>query len=196
MDADAGLGLVSAPMAMELAIKRLHRRERAGVAIQNSNHFGIAGYHAMKALHDMIRIYVTNASHWWLLLCRRRGCWAPIPSPLPFLRANSPFARLETFATTTAANENWDPAAENQQAPYGWSANQEGEPSTNPSELKQEVRCCPLGGDREHGSHKGFMLGSIVDILSGVYHRVPTLGPGCRHFPLMCRCRSLCRAKA
>lgn len=27
----------------------------------------------------------------------------------------------------------------------------------------------PLGGDREHGSHKGFCLGSIVDIFSAVF---------------------------
>jgi len=26
----------------------------------------------------------------------------------------------------------------------------------------------PLGGDREHGSHKGYALGAMVDILSGV----------------------------
>jgi LDH2 family malate/lactate/ureidoglycolate dehydrogenase len=26
----------------------------------------------------------------------------------------------------------------------------------------------PLGGDREHGSHKGYALGAIVDLLSGV----------------------------
>lgn len=40
----------------------------------------------------------------------------------------------------------------------------------------------PLGSDREHGSHKGFMLGSMVDILSGVLSGA-NFGPWVPPFP-------------
>ena len=40
----------------------------------------------------------------------------------------------------------------------------------------------PLGGDREHGSHKGFMLGSIVDIFSGILSGA-NYGPWVPPFP-------------
>ncbi|MFZ9695925.1 MAG: Ldh family oxidoreductase, partial [Chitinophagaceae bacterium] len=34
--------------------------------------------------------------------------------------------------------------------------------------LKQGGALLPLGGDREHGSHKGYALGAIVDLFSGL----------------------------
>ena len=36
------------------------------------------------------------------------------------------------------------------------------------SELKKGGALLPLGGDREHGSHKGYALGAIVDIFSAL----------------------------
>ena len=63
VDGDAGLGLVVAPFAMQVAIDKANQAGTGWVAVKNSNHYGIAGYHAMKALaHDMIGISMTNAS--------------------------------------------------------------------------------------------------------------------------------------
>jgi len=63
VDGDAGLGLVVAPIAMQIAIDKAKQVGTGWVSVQNSNHFGIAGYHAMMALdHDMIGIAMTNAS--------------------------------------------------------------------------------------------------------------------------------------
>src|SRR5881398_2356124 len=63
VDGDAGLGLVVAPYAMQLAIDKARQCGTGWVSVGNSNHFGIAGYHAMMALpHDMIGIAMTNAS--------------------------------------------------------------------------------------------------------------------------------------
>ena len=55
VDGDSGLGLVVAPFAMQVAIDKAKQAGTGWVSVQNSNHFGIAGYHAMMALeHDMI----------------------------------------------------------------------------------------------------------------------------------------------
>src|SRR6202012_3559577 len=63
IDADAALGLVAAPYAMQVAIDKAKQVGTGWVAVGNSNHFGIAGYHAMMALaHDMTGIAMTNAS--------------------------------------------------------------------------------------------------------------------------------------
>ena len=40
----------------------------------------------------------------------------------------------------------------------------------------------PLGGDKEHGSHKGYMLGSIVDFFSGILSGA-NFGPWVPPFP-------------
>ena len=63
VDGDSGLGLVVAPFAMQVAIDKAKQVGTGWVSVKNSNHFGIAGYHAMMALeHDMIGIAMTNAS--------------------------------------------------------------------------------------------------------------------------------------
>ncbi|HRH59465.1 MAG TPA: Ldh family oxidoreductase, partial [Chitinophagaceae bacterium] len=63
VDGDAGLGLVVAPCAMNIAIEKAKYCGTGWVAVRNSNHFGIAGYHAMMGLHhDMIGMAMTNAS--------------------------------------------------------------------------------------------------------------------------------------
>jgi len=63
VDGDAGLGLVVAPYAMQIAIDKAKQVGTGWVSVKNSNHFGIAGYHAMMALeHDMIGMAMTNAS--------------------------------------------------------------------------------------------------------------------------------------
>ena len=46
VDGDRGLGLVVAPRAMEIAIKKAETAGTGWVAVRNTNHFGIAGYHA------------------------------------------------------------------------------------------------------------------------------------------------------
>src|SRR6187200_798699 len=63
VDGDSGLGLVVAPKAMQIAIDKAKQVGTGWVSVQNSNHYGIAGYHAMMALEeDMIGICMTNGS--------------------------------------------------------------------------------------------------------------------------------------
>ena len=63
VDGDAGLGLIAGPYAMQIAINKAMATGSGWVSVRNSNHFGIAAYHAMMALEeDMIGIAMTNAS--------------------------------------------------------------------------------------------------------------------------------------
>jgi LDH2 family malate/lactate/ureidoglycolate dehydrogenase len=78
-------------------------------------------------------------------------------------------AFVADFATTTAANGKLEILQRKEQAaPTGWVQTREGLPSTDANALKSGGALLPLGGDLEHGSHKGYMLGAIVDIFSGV----------------------------
>jgi LDH2 family malate/lactate/ureidoglycolate dehydrogenase len=63
IDGDAGLGLVVAPFAMQVAMEKAEKVGTGWVSVKNSNHYGIAGYHSMLALEkDMIGWSMTNAS--------------------------------------------------------------------------------------------------------------------------------------
>ena len=169
VDGDQGLGLVVAPYAMEVAMAKATTCGTGWVAVKNSNHFGIAGHHAMMALErDMIGIAMTNASPLvapTFSIERLLGT-NPICVAIP-AGEQPPF--VADFATTTAANGKLEILQrKNQDAPLGWIQKKNGEPSTNAHELKEGGALIPLGSDREHGSHKGFCLGAWVDIFSAV----------------------------
>jgi LDH2 family malate/lactate/ureidoglycolate dehydrogenase len=183
VDGDAGLGLVVAPAAMQVAINKAMQVGTGWVSVQNSNHFGIAGYHAMMALpNDMIGIAMTNAS---ALVAPTFGVEKllgtnPIAVAIP-AGVEPPF--VADFATTTAANGKLEMLQrKNEPTPQGWVQTKTGSVSTNANELKQGGALLPLGGDREHGSHKGYMLGSIVDIFSAILSGA-NYGPWVPPFP-------------
>ncbi|CAN5506525.1 Ldh family oxidoreductase [soil metagenome] len=169
VDGDQGLGLVVAPFAMQIAIEKAKTCGTGWVAVKNSNHFGIAGQHAMMALeHDMIGMAMTNASPLVAptFSVERLLGTNPICVAIP-AGDQPPF--VADFATTTAANGKLEILQrKEQEAPMGWIQKKDGGPSTNPYELKDGGALIPLGSDREHGSHKGFCLGAWVDIFSAV----------------------------
>lgn len=169
VDGDQGLGLVVAPHAMNIAIAKAKQVGTGWVAVKNSNHFGIAGYHSMMALqHDMIGISMTNASPLvapTFSIERLLGT-NPICVAIP-ADVQPPF--VADFATTTAANGKLEILQrKNMDAPAGWIQKKDGSPSINANELREGGALIPLGSDFEHGSHKGFCLGAWVDIFSAV----------------------------
>ena len=87
------------------------------------------------------------------------------------------------LATTTAANGKLEILQrKGEAAPLGWIQDKYGQPSTDPHELKTGGALLPLGGDRDHGSHKGYALGAVVDILSAVLSGA-NYGPWVPPFP-------------
>ncbi len=169
LNADRSLGLVSAPYGMDLAIEKAKIYGTGFTAIKNSNHFGIAAYHALKALpHDMIGIAMTNAS----------PLVAPTHSTQRMLGTNpicyvfpaghhSPV--VVDMATSAAANGKLEIAQRaGKEIPSGWVQSKEGEETRDPNALKEGGSLLPLGSNVLNGSHKGYAMSSIVDIFCGV----------------------------
>ncbi|REG84800.1 Ldh family oxidoreductase [Algoriphagus antarcticus] len=169
VDGDGGLGLVVAPYAMKIAIEKAKIAGTGWVSVKNSNHYGIAGYHAMQALdHDMIGISMTNASPLVAPTFSQERLLGtnPIAVAIP-AKDQPPF--VADMATTTAANGKLEILQrKGMDTPIGWVQDKDGNPTTSTSGVKDGGALLPLGGDREHGSHKGYALGSIVDIFSAV----------------------------
>jgi LDH2 family malate/lactate/ureidoglycolate dehydrogenase len=182
-DGGSGLGLVVAPFAMNIAIEKAKQAGTGWVSVQNSNHFGIAGYHAMMALpHDMIGIALTNASALVAptFSVERLLGTNPICVAIP-AGEEPPF--VADMATTTAANGKLEMLQrKNEEAPVGWVQDKDGKPSTNAGAIKSGGALLPLGGNREHGSHKGYALGSVVDIFSAILSGA-NYGPWVPPFP-------------
>jgi L-2-hydroxycarboxylate dehydrogenase (NAD+) len=169
VDGDSGLGLVVAPVAMRTAIEKARQVGTGWVSVKNSNHFGIAGHYAMMALeHDMIGIAMTNASPLVAPTFSTEKLLGTNPIAVAIPAGSQP-AFVADFATTTAANGKLEILQrKNLEAPAGWIQDKDGKSTTNAHGLKTGGALLPLGGDRDHGSHKGYCLGAVVDIFSAI----------------------------
>ena len=169
VDADSGLGLLAAPFAMDLAIKKAEIYGCGFVCVNNSNHFGIAGYHSELAVQkNMIGFASTNASPLVAPTYSNERLLGTNPMAFSFPVKNR-FPITADFATTTAANGKLEILQrKNEMAPSGWIQNKDGTPTHDPNTLSAGGSLLPLGSDPEHGSHKGFCLGAVVDLFSGV----------------------------
>ena len=169
LDADQGIGLLSAPFAMKIANEMTHDFGSGWVGISNSNHFGIAAFHSMMALeHDFIGFSMTNAS----------PLVTPANGKQRMLGTNPICVAVPTFneipfvldmATAAAANGKLEIAERvNKPIPSGWALTNDGIDTNDASALKSGGMLLPLGGDANGAYHKGYGLGSWVDIFSGV----------------------------
>ncbi len=169
LDGDRGMGMVIGHRAMELAISKAQHSGMGMVGVRNSRHYGMSAQYAMQALaHNMIGIAMTNASRQVVPTFGREPrfgtnpmCFAvPADKQLPFVL---------DMATTTAAAGKLELAARLEKAiPLGWALNEKAEPTDDPRIAQKARRLLPLGGSRDNGSHKGYGLAIIVEILCGV----------------------------
>lgn len=169
IDADGGLGLTVAPKAMQIAIDKAKQAGTGWVAIQNSNHFGIAAYHAMMALeHNMIGIAMTNASPLVAPTHSKERMLGTNPMCYAF-PAGKHQPVVVDLATSTAANGKLEIAQRaNKQVPKGWIMDKNGNDTTDPNALKDGGVLLPLGSGDTKAGHKGFGLSAVVDIFSAV----------------------------
>ncbi len=169
VDGDAGLGLVVAPFAMKVAIEKARIYGSGWVSVKNSNHFGIAGYHALMAVEqDMIGVSMTNASPLVAPTYANERLLGTNPMCYAFPAGKYP-AVVVDMATAAAANGKLEIAQRaDLPIPEGWVQDKDGNTSTNPHQLKDGGSLLPLGSDKDHGSHKGYGLSATVDILSAV----------------------------
>ncbi len=184
VDGGKGLGLVTAPKAMQLAIEKAKTAGTGWVAVRNSYHFGIAGYYAMKALeHDMIGIAMTNANPLVAPTFGKNGMLGTNPIAVAVPAGEEP-PFVADFATSAVSRGKVDVfESEGKETPEGLLQDAEGNPTTNASALRHGGALRTLGGDVARGGHKGFCLTAIVDIFSAVFSGanfgptvVPTLG--------------------
>ncbi|MFH0865503.1 MAG: Ldh family oxidoreductase, partial [Bacteroidota bacterium] len=169
VDGDSGFGMIAGKKSMQIAIEKSKYAGTGWVSVRNSNHYGIAGYYSMMALqHDMIGIAMTNASPLvapTFSVDRLLGT-NPIAVAIP---ANNQPPFVADFATTPIASGKLTLMHKKGiKAPEGYVHDKEGKPSNDPNILTRGGAIVPLGSDYEHGSHKGYCLGSIVDIFSSV----------------------------
>ncbi len=168
LDGHNGMGQIAGDVAMRLAIAKARDHDSGVVAVRNSNHFGIAGYYAMLALdHDLIGIALTNSSPLVAPTGGRRAMIGtnPIavavptgdgrPFVLDMATSTVPVGRLEVYGRKGLPLQR------------GWAIDAAGD-ETLDATTGRAGALLPLGGTAETGGYKGYGLGMLVDLLTGV----------------------------
>lgn len=169
IDDDRGLGLATCHDAMNLAIAKAQACGVGSVAVTNSGHFGAAAYWAAMALpHDMIGVATTVGG---LQVAPTFGSKAmvglnPIALAAP-AHTEAPFV-FDASMSSVAGNKIRIARRLGATVSPGWIADINGTPIMEESAVPEQFLMLPVGGTREIGSHKGYGLAVIVDILSGV----------------------------
>ena len=169
IDSDRGLGIITTPKAMEIAIRKAAEVGVGMVTIGNARHLGMASYHAMMALeHDMIGVCMTSCppSVVPTFGAEPRLGTNPIAIAVPS-RQEAPFV-FDAATSTVAGNKVGIARRLGVMLEPGWLADGEGNPIMEEADAPDNYTLLTLGSTRELGSHKGYGLSCMVDILAGV----------------------------
>ena len=176
INCDRGLGLAVGPAAMRMAIAKAKAVGIGSVVAGNGRHFGAAGYHAAMALeHDMIGISMTVGG---LQVVPTFGSKPmvglnPLSVAAPTIN-EAPFI-FDASMSSVAGNKIRLAKRLGVKAAPGWIARMDGTPIMDEEEVPDQFNMLPLGSTRGLGSHKGYSLAVMVDILSGL---LAGTGPG------------------
>ena len=169
IDSDRGLGIITTPKAMDIAIRKASEVGVGMVTIGNARHLGMASYHAMMALeHDMIGVCMTSCppSVVPTFGAEPRLGTNPIAIAVPS-RDEAPFV-FDAATSTVAGNKVGIARRLGVKLEPGWLADAEGNPIMEEADAPDNYTLLTLGSTRELGSHKGYGLSCMVDILAGV----------------------------
>ena len=147
VDADNGLGYVSARMGMEWAIELARVHAIGAVTVRNSNHFGMAGFYALQAVDaGMIGHATTDGPPHTVAWGARRPvvCNDPIAWAFP---TGAPPAILVDTALTGVKEKIRLAAQRGESIPGDWAVGPDGRPTTDPV-VALEGSLLPIGGPK------------------------------------------------
>lgn len=175
LDARKEMGQLTGVRAMDRAVEKARESGVGIVLARNSNHIGICGYYAERALrHGLIGICMSNTEAIAVPTFGSAGVLGT--NPLAFAMNASPHPFLLDISTTVVPRGRVEVYAKNgEPLPEAWAVDAAGEATNDAAAVIDNIvrkaggGILPLGGaGTAAGGHKGFGLGIIVEILTGV----------------------------
>jgi len=176
IDGDKTMGQVTARMAMQMAIGKARERGFGSVVVKNCNHYGIAGYYArMAAEQELLGISATNTEAIAIPTFGKQPMLGT--SPIAVCIPADPYFFWYDCATTVVPrgklevfNKRGEPLKD------GWAADENGHPCLDAGHVLENINSknyggiFPIGGySKETGSHKGYGLGIIAELMTGIF---------------------------
>lgn len=168
-DCDRGLGLSQSKEMMDAACDRAQETGVAVVTAYNGRHYGPSAYYAHVGVQrDMIGVSMTAGG---LLVAPTQGAerllglnplgvGVPSDKEVPFI--------FDASMSSVAGNKIELLKRVGGSVLPGWISDADGAPIMAESRVPQDFMMLPLGGTRDIGSHKGFGLAMMIEVLCGV----------------------------
>ncbi|MBT6277593.1 MAG: Ldh family oxidoreductase [Chromatiales bacterium] len=170
IDADNSLGHVPATMGMQMACEKAKAFGIGAVSVRQSNHFGAAGvYSTMASDMGLLGFATTGTSQRGVVpTFAREPRYSTNPIAFAAPAQNNPAFSLDMATSTVAVGKINIARRAGKPLPDGWAVNEAGAPENDADAAfnSKPKRMTPLGGTRELGSHKGYGLAMMVEILS------------------------------
>ena len=162
MDGGDGVGQVIAKRAMIESIKRAKQHSVGIVSVRNSNHFGTCMYFTrMGAQQGCISILMSNAGPNMAPWGGRQKKIGTNPWSIAVPAGKHNAVVMDMANSGVARGKIYLAQKRRQTIPAEWAIDKEGRPTTDP-QAAIEGFILPMAG------HKGYVMGVMVDILSGV----------------------------
>jgi len=166
VDGDNGLGLIVGPKANAIAMDKAEAVGSGWVSVRNTNHYGIAGYYPLQALkRDLIGWAMTNSTKLVAPLWGAERMLGTNPIAIAFPALHEPPVVIDMATSATAYGKIEIALRKGTTIADGWAIDRAGMVTHDPHAMIDGGAMIPLGGDREHGGHKGYCLAAMVDIL-------------------------------
>lgn len=182
LNANNGMGQVASTKAMQMSIGKAKKYGIGMAVVENSNHFGIAGYYVLMATQqDCIGICGTNT----------RPAIAPTWSVEPMLGTNPltigvptdwEFPWVADHATSITQRGKVETYARlGKPLLEGWVIDETGSAATDSKKvlldlMKDKAALTPIGGiGEEMGGHKGYNYATFVEIMSACLNQANML---------------------
>lgn len=168
-DGRNGWGPHAGRMVMDDVIDRATTLGIAAAVIRHANHYGIAGWYAMRAAaRGLIGMTMTNGTP---LVAPTRGRTKLLgTNPIAFAAPAGRFGNLVLDMATSTVT--WGrllvAARRGQEVAGGVAMDSEGHMTTSPAAALADGALLPLGGGEETAGYKGYGLALMVDALTGV----------------------------
>ena len=171
VDADQGLGILVGRKAMEIAIEKARNVGIGVVTMRNSGHVGPIGHFAMLAAQqDMVGICAVAAGAGTVPTFAAEQRFGTNPFSFAAPAGREAPVLFDVATTVVAGNKIRLAARVGANLLPGWIAEPDGTPITEetPARERGEYYQLPLGGIRDQGSHKGYGLLMMVEVLGSL----------------------------
>lgn len=159
MDADGGFGHMAACYAMKWALETAEKQGIALIGIKNSSHAGALGYYNKMAIDkNKVSLIMLNTDPCVIPFGGKRSFFGTNPISYGF-PAKKDFILGDMATSEVSLGRIFTARENNETVPINWGVDENGNPSSNPHEIKYVV---PFGGV------KGYLIMTMVEAFTGL----------------------------